>query len=132
MNPPLIAVWREYARANAPAGRGPLVAPILADLANPATGTVRLDDAAVHRIVEGARVLPVGLSRILEKFVTAGLLVPSTAGSYTLTFPLPHIHRPKVCRHLRRRRADIRLDSRRPSGVALRRRSAASGHATGW
>jgi hypothetical protein len=91
--------WRTHVRSHAPGGHGVLVGAILADLATAGAATVRLDEAAIRRLVQGAHVHPVGLRRILAKFVGAGLLVnigPDRAGEwgvYALTMPTGRVRR---------------------------------------
>ena len=74
-------------------GHGVAIGLLLADLAEPRTGTIQVDPTVVRRLVEGGRMHPVGLRRLLTKFVAAGLLVslfPGVGdrwGVYALALP---------------------------------------------
>lgn len=88
-----IAAWRARVRVDAPGGHGVAIGLLLADLAEPRTGTIQVDPTVVRRLVEGGRVHPVGLRRLFAKFVAAGLLVslfPGVGdrwGVYALALP---------------------------------------------
>jgi hypothetical protein len=118
-----IPSWRAAVRAGAPGGHGLAFGLLLADLAEPRTGTIQVDPTVVRRLVEGGRVHPVGLRRLFAKFVAAGLLVslfPGVGdrwGVYALVLPqnrayAPHRSVRSVVRPGRRRRP---RPSRRPA-----------------
>ncbi len=108
-----LAAWRARVATDAPGAHGAFVGLILAELADPTTGTVALTDAAIRRLVEGAHVHPIGLRRLLAMFTGAGLLRWDGPTLYTLTLPVP---KPPPRAHVvpRRRRPRSALTHRRP------------------
>jgi hypothetical protein len=61
-------------------GHMPHLARLLAEIADPATGTIELDPVTLRQLLNQLRLLLVGLKRLLDMLVAHGFLTPTPAG----------------------------------------------------